>query len=105
MEMPLVVLVTMPDRDKALGMARTLVEERLCACVNVSGEIRSVYRWKDAVQEDPEVLCVIKTTRAGFEALRARVVSLHPYDVPEVIALPVSEGHLPYLEWLAASVS
>jgi periplasmic divalent cation tolerance protein len=104
MDLPLVVLVTMPDREKALAMARTLVAERLCACVNVSGEIRSVYRWKDAVQEDPEVLCVIKTTRAGFEALRARVVSLHPYDVPEVIALPVAEGHAPYLEWLASSV-
>jgi periplasmic divalent cation tolerance protein len=99
------VLVTMPDRDQALAMARVLVGERLCACVNVTGEIRSVYRWKDAVQDDPEVLCVIKTTRAGFEALRARVVSLHPYEVPEVIALPVEVGHAPYLEWLAASVT
>src|SRR5262245_1724644 len=101
----LVVLVTMPDRERALAMAQLLVAERLAACVNVTGEIRSVYRWQDKVQEDPEVLCVIKTTQAGFEALRARVVSLHPYEVPEVIALPIARGHQPYLEWLLSSVA
>jgi len=101
----LVVLVTLPDRAQALTLARTLVAERLAACVNLTGEILSVYRWQEAVQEEPEVLCLMKTTRARLEALRARIVALHPYQVPEVLALPVAAGHAPYLEWLAASVA
>ncbi len=104
MQQALVVLVTLPDREKALAMARVLVGERLAACVNVLGDIRSIYRWQDAVQEDGEVLCVMKTTPERFEELRARVVSLHPYEVPEVVALPIAHGHQPYLEWLVSSV-
>ncbi len=100
-----VVLVTFPDRERAVACGRALVEEQLAACVNVLGELRSIYRWQGAVHDDAEVLAVIKTTSAAFEAVRARVVALHPYEVPEVIALPVEAGHAPYLDWLEASVT
>jgi uncharacterized protein involved in tolerance to divalent cations len=100
----LLVLVTVPNAETAEKLAQALVGERLAACVNVLDGVRSVYRWKGAVERDDELLCVCKTTRAGFEKLRARVVELHPYEVPEVIALPIEAGHAPYLAWLMSSV-
>jgi periplasmic divalent cation tolerance protein len=100
----IVVLTTFGDAEKAAEVGRVLVEERLCACVNVMGAVRSIYRWKGELSDDAEVLCLIKTTQAGFEPLRARLVALHPYEVPEVIALPVLDGHAPYLGWVAQSV-
>jgi periplasmic divalent cation tolerance protein len=100
----LVVLVTVPNEETATKLAEALVGERLAACVNVLDGVRSTYRWKGAVERDDEILCVCKTTRDGFERLRARVVELHPYEVPEVIALPIELGHAPYLAWIMASV-
>jgi periplasmic divalent cation tolerance protein len=100
----LVVLVTVPNAETATKLAEALVGERLAACVNVLDGVRSTYRWKGAVERDDEILCVCKTTRDGFERLRARVVELHPYEVPEVIALPIELGHAPYLAWIMASV-
>jgi len=97
----LVVLVTAPDPEKAAEIARALVEERLAACGNVLPGLRSIYRWEGKVQDDREALLLLKTTRARFEALRARVLALHPYQVPEVIALPVEAGSAPYLAWIA----
>ena len=100
----LLVLVTVPNEETAEKLAEALVGEQLAACVNVLNGVRSIYRWKGAVERDDELLCLCKTTREGFEKLRARVVELHPYEVPEVIALPVEVGHAPYLAWLMASV-
>ena len=100
----LVVLVTVPNAETAEKLAEALVGERLAACVNVLDGVRSIYRWKGAVERDEELLCVCKTTRDGFERLRARVVELHPYELPEVVALPVERGHAPYLDWIKASV-
>ncbi|HEX6835064.1 MAG TPA: divalent-cation tolerance protein CutA [Polyangia bacterium] len=100
----LLVLVTVPNAETGERLAEALVGERLAACVNVVGGVRSVYRWKGAVERDEELLCVCKTTRGGFERLRARVVELHPYELPEVVALPVALGHAPYLDWITASV-
>jgi periplasmic divalent cation tolerance protein len=100
----LIVLVTVPNDETADKLADALVGERLAACVNVIGGVRSTYRWKGAVERDAELLCVCKTTRDGFERLRARIVELHPYELPEVIALPVERGHAPYLDWIKASV-
>jgi periplasmic divalent cation tolerance protein len=97
----LVVLVTTPTAEKAAEIARALVEERLAACGNVVPGLRSIYRWEGKVQDDAEALLVLKTTRARFEALRERVLALHPYEVPEVIALPVEAGSAPYLAWIA----
>jgi len=99
-----IVLVTVPNAETADKLGEALVGERLAACVNVVGGVRSIYRWKGAVEKDTELLCICKTTRAGLERLRARVVELHPYEVPEVIALPIEAGHAPYLDWIKASV-
>jgi periplasmic divalent cation tolerance protein len=96
-----VVLVTAGTADEAGRLARALVEERLAACVNVVGPIRSIYRWQGAVEEADEHLLVVKARAAGFAALEARVRTLHSYDVPEVIALPLRAGSAPYLAWLA----
>jgi len=98
----LVVLVTVPSPDEAAQIARTLVEERLAACGNVVPAIRSIYRWEGRLQDDAEALLVLKTSRGRFEALRDRVLALHPYDVPEVLALPVEAGNAAYLAWIAA---
>jgi len=100
------LLTTFGAREEALRVARVLVDERLAACVNVVDGVRSIYRWKGEVSEDGEVLCVIKTTRARVEALRARLVALHPYELPEVVAVGVdaAASHAPYLGWIAESV-
>jgi periplasmic divalent cation tolerance protein len=101
----LIVLVTTPSAEQAAALARSLVEEGLAACGNVLPGVRSIYRWQGAVCDEPEVLLVLKTERAAFEALRARVVALHPYECPEVIALPIEAGHAPYLAWIAGTVT
>ena len=98
-------LITFPDEETAARVARALVEEGLCACVNLLAQVRSIYRWQGAVSDDREVMGIAKTTGARVEALRARVVALHPYEVPEVIALPVVDGHGPYLDWVRSSVA
>jgi len=100
----LVVLVTTPDVEAAAGLARALVEARLAACGNVVPGLRSIYRWEGRVHDEPEALLILKTTRARFEALRDEVLRRHPYQVPEVLALPVEAGSAPYLAWLAGQV-
>ncbi|MFO0724783.1 MAG: divalent-cation tolerance protein CutA [Myxococcota bacterium] len=99
----ILVLVTAPV-DKADGLARALVERRLAACVNLVGPIRSVYRWDGRVTEDPEILMVVKSTQRQYDALEAEVRALHPYQVPEVLAIDVARGSHPYLAWLSGAV-
>jgi len=98
-----IVLCTCPEAA-ASDLATTVVGEMLAACVNILPTVRSIYRWDGAVQDDAEALLVMKTTAAGYDALQARVLELHPYDVPEVIALPVAEGSAAYLQWVTQSV-
>jgi periplasmic divalent cation tolerance protein len=98
----LVVLVTCPP-DKAQAIANALVEERVAACVNVVPSLSSVYRWKGAVHKDAEALLIVKSTKDRFEALKQAVLRHHPYELPEVIAVPVDRGHVPYLEWVIES--
>ena len=81
-------------------MARILVTEQLAACVNIVGPVRSIYRWEGEISDDTETLAVIKTTSERFEEMRTRLVALHPYQVAEVIAVPVEAGHAPYLAWV-----
>jgi periplasmic divalent cation tolerance protein len=100
-----VVLSTFPSSEKAAEIARVLVDERLAACVNLVPAVRSIYRWQGAVHDDAEVLAIIKTTAERAAALRDRLIALHPYDVPEAIVLPVTDGHAPYLAWLTGEVS
>lgn len=99
-----VVLVTAPDEATALTLARTLVDESLAACCSLIPGIRSVYRWQGERCEDPEWFLVIKTTAPALARLTQRVIELHPYEVPEVVALPIVGGAEPYLEWVAQSV-
>ena len=101
----LVAFSTFPNPDKAAEVARILVSENLAACVNLLGPVRSIYRWQGDISDDSEVLAVIKTTSERFEEMRKRLVELHPYEVAEVIALPVEAGHAPYLAWVADSVT
>jgi periplasmic divalent cation tolerance protein len=96
-----VVLVTAASAEEGARLGRTLVEERLAACANVIGPIRSIYRWQGAVEEADEHLLLLKARGAEVAALEARVRALHSYDVPEVIALPVTAGSAQYLAWLA----
>jgi periplasmic divalent cation tolerance protein len=95
----LVVLSTLP-LDKADAIAETLVNERLAACVNLVGPVRSIYRWDGALQKDSELLAIIKTTAARYDEMATRLRALHPYEVPEILALPVGTGYSRYLDWV-----
>ncbi len=99
--MPLLCLATCPDAETAARVARALVEERLAACVNRLPGIASTYRWHGEIHDEAEALLLIKTTRERFDALRDRLAELHPYEVPELIALDIADGLPAYLDWLA----
>ncbi|WP_018465636.1 divalent-cation tolerance protein CutA [Calidithermus timidus] len=101
--MNLVVLCTVPDEDSAHRISHTLVAEGLAACVNVLPRLTSVYRWEGEVTSGEELLLIIKTRQERYAALEARVKELHPYTVPEVIALPIQHGSKDYLDWLLQS--
>lgn len=95
-----VVLVTTSSKEEAERIAQTLVDEHLAACVNIVSPVQSIYRWEGKVQNEIELLLLIKTRQAVFEDVRQRVRSLHSYENPEIIALPISTGSTPYLDWL-----
>lgn len=94
------VLTTVPEVKTGREIARTLVEEKLAACVTVSAAARSVYRWDGKICDEPEHVLLIKTKTALFEALKAKIKKLHPYKVPEIISLPIEKGSSDYLGWL-----
>lgn len=94
------VLSTVGSAEDAQRVATGLVEQGLAACVNIVPGISSVYRWKGAVERASEVLLLIKTRSERFEAVRQALVALHPYELPEIVALPLEAGHAPYLAWL-----
>ena len=95
-----IVLTTCPDAASAERIAQALVEEGLAACVNILPPMRSVYRWKGQVEEASEQLLLIKCSSARFPALRERLQSLHPYELPEIVAIPVLDGLPEYLAWI-----
>jgi periplasmic divalent cation tolerance protein len=99
------VATTIDSAEGAEALARALVDERLAACVQVHGPIRSIYRWDGAVQQSQEWLCTAKTTTERFDALRAAILRLHPYDVPEVVATPIVTGNPEYLTWIRAETA
>ncbi len=99
----ILVLCTCPNESAALEIARILVKEGLAACVNRLAPVTSVYRWEGQICEASEQLLLIKTTNARYEALEMRLKALHPYEIPEIIAIPVVAGSSPYLAWLAAA--
>ena len=100
-----IALSTVGSGEDAERIARALVERRLAACVNVIPGVASFYRWQGEVCRDEERLLVIKTRVERLEALREALVALHPYELPELVALPIEAGHATYLAWLDDSVS
>ncbi len=99
------ILCSCPDRDSANDISRALVEGRLAACVNQLPGMRSTYRWEDELRHAEEVLLLIKTQAKHFSQIERRIADLHPYELPEVIAVPVSDGSRPYLDWVACSIT
>jgi periplasmic divalent cation tolerance protein len=93
------------DGDKAVDIARALVDDKLVACVNLIPQVRSIYSWQGQVCDDQETTAIMKTTSERFEALRARILELHPYELPEIIAVPLSAGHPEYLAWVRATAA
>lgn len=101
MKESLVVLTTAPSQEVASQLAHAAVEARLAACVQVLGPIQSTYWWEGKVQSDAEWLCLLKTTAAAYPDLEQTLRQAHPYDEPEIIALPITAGSAGYLNWLA----
>jgi len=99
----IVVYITTPSEDDAAVIARALVEQKLAACVNIVRNIRSIYFWQGKIEDDAEVLMIVKTQKKHFDALSEKVKELHGYDVPEIIALPILKGSNDYLEWIKDS--
>jgi periplasmic divalent cation tolerance protein len=98
----LLVLTTLPDRETAETVATALINDKVAACINILGACTSVYLWQGAVEKAAEVPLLIKTTRARYAALEAAILRLHPYELPEVMAVPLAQGLPGYLQWVAA---
>jgi periplasmic divalent cation tolerance protein len=96
----IVVYVTASNEDEAVGIAKALVENKIAGCVNIIKDIRSIYSWQGNIEDEKEVLMVIKTRKSLFNTLIEEVKKLHSYTVPEIIALPIIEGSEDYLKWL-----
>ena len=101
----LLVLTNLPERAAAERLADMLIEKRVAACVNILAPCRSVYRWQEAVQHDEEHPMLIKTTEERYAALEAAIRAGHPYELPEIIALPIERGLPAYLKWVAAETA
>jgi periplasmic divalent cation tolerance protein len=99
------VFVMAANLKEASSIGRALVEDRLAACVNVISSVRSIYRWRGAIEESDECLMLIKTTSSSYPRLEKRVKQLHSYEVPEVIAMPLINGSAEYLKWVIDSVT
>lgn len=97
----LLVFTTLPSRDAAMSLAQSIVERRLAACVNILAGCTSVYRWKGAIEEASEIPVLMKTRAARYPDLEAAIRDLHPYELPEIIAVPAVRGLPDYLEWVA----
>lgn len=98
------VTTTLPDQEAAQRLATTLVDEHLAACAQVSGPISSTYHWQGAVERATECYCHLKTTNARLPALQARIRELHPYELPEIVAVPIIGGDAGYLRWIEEAV-
>ena len=98
------ILTTVPDDGTGETLARTLVEERLAACVNLLPPMTSIYRWRAAVERDSERQLIVKTTRDRIGAVRERIAQLHPYELPELLVVEVADGSPTYLAWVRESV-
>lgn len=100
MEDPAQLVYCSCPRDAAQALARTVVEQGLAACVNVLDAVQSVYRWQGELQQDEEALLLIKTRQSRLPAMQKALLAAHPYELPEIIAVPIEAGHAPYLQWI-----
>jgi periplasmic divalent cation tolerance protein len=98
----ILVLTHLPDRDTAVGLARALVAERLAACVNIGTPVQSMYHWRGQIETACEIPVAIKTRAALYSRVEAAIRAGHPYELPEIVAVPLSDGSPPYLAWIAA---
>ena len=98
----LLIITNCPDEEVANAIALALVEEELAACVNILPRVQSIYHWQGTVESSSEIPLLIKSTAENYPALEKRIAELHPYEVPEIIALPITHGLPAYLNWLAA---
>ncbi len=96
----IIVYMTTEKEDHAKEISRQLVSDRLVACAQIVGPIRSIYRWKGKVEDEREWLCIFKTRRSLFERLSAKIKELHSYEVPEIVGVPIKHGSTEYLDWL-----
>lgn len=96
----IVIFCTVPNRETALKISQPIIEEKLAACVNIVPSLISIYKWKGKIAQDSEELLIIKTTQQKFNVLETRIKQLHPYEVPEIIALPIVIGSDKYLNWV-----
>ena len=101
---PLLVLVTAPSLKVARSLARELVQERCAACVSLVPGLRSLYRWKGAIREEPEILMLAKTERRRLSKLKELIAARHPYEVPELLAISIDDGAPTYLAWLHSAL-
>jgi periplasmic divalent cation tolerance protein len=102
--LPILVLTNVPDNVTAHTIGRQLVENRLAACVNCLPQVTSIYRWENAVEEASEVTLLVKTLSGRYAEVEAMITRLHPYDVPEIISLPIEQGLPAYLKWIEQEV-
>ena len=100
MESAVSLYITVGSRDDARRIARVVVAERLAACINLFDGVTSVFRWNDAIEEEPEIVMIAKCSQETLEPLKARILELHPYDCPCLVAWPIIDGHQPYLDWI-----
>ncbi len=100
MDQHLLLLTTFPDRDSALACAQQLVREKLAACVNVLPPMISVYEWDNDIQKGEELLLLVKTTEARYPHIEAKLREIHPYELPEIIAAPITHGLMQYMNWI-----
>jgi periplasmic divalent cation tolerance protein len=99
-----VVYITAGDMHEARSIGRVLVESKLAACVNIVGGMTAIYRWEDRIQEDSEVVVIAKTTARRLDALKAKVLEIHSYDCPCIVAFSPSDGHAPFMQWIGEQV-
>jgi len=102
---PLLAFSTFPDLETARKIARTLVEEKHAACANLIPQIESIYHWQGKIESTAEVLVLFKTTAKNYPAFEQRLRALHPYEVPEIVAINITAGLPDYLKWIAGSIS
>jgi periplasmic divalent cation tolerance protein len=98
----MIVIMTAPNKQEAVNIVRAMLEERLIACANILDPVHSLFWWKGKIEEEKEVLVLMKSQKNLFKKLSKRVTELHSYDVPEILALPIVEGSASYLDWMRA---